>query len=76
DDNHLLLERWDGTAWSLVGLPDPPGMTGVSLTAISCLSATSCVAVGSTYLSSTPSAFLERWDGSTWKVEFLPIPPG
>jgi hypothetical protein len=70
-----LAERWDGTAWSLMPGPNPapPGILTV-LGGVSCVSATSCVAVG--YHGAGPNhramTLIERWDGATWSI--VPTP--
>ena len=61
-----FAEIWDGTSWSATPTPSP-GDTG--LNGVSCVTPTSCVAVGSTepYGSFGPSlSFALGWDGSTW----------
>jgi hypothetical protein len=62
-----LTERWNGSRWSVVPSPTPRGSTGTYLSAVSCASAKSCVAVGS-YTSSftSGSALVMRWNGSKW----------
>jgi hypothetical protein len=59
-----LIERWNGTAWSIVA----GASTGdyASLSSVSCSSSTSCVAVGVDAASN--GAFIEQWDGSTWTI--------
>ncbi len=63
-------ERWDGTSWS--GLfPDVEGAAG-DLMGVSCTTATSdCTAVG-WYRDASGSVFAlaERWNGSTWSLQF------
>ena len=59
-----LVETWDGTSWSVVPSPNPDGSSGSSLAAISCVSATSCTAVGNATIGSTPQSLIETWDGS------------
>jgi hypothetical protein len=55
---HTLAERWTGTRWAAVQLP--AGARDGNLTAISCASATWCIAVGSPILG---------WNGRTWRVQ-------
>lgn len=64
-----LLERWNGTSWSLMSAP---ATSGAYLEGISCTSAKACTAVG--YVGSNGLA--ERWNGSTWKSQSLPKPTG
>jgi hypothetical protein len=66
-----LVERWDGSAWHLE--PSPAGRGG-SLAGVSCASANSCVAVGTTSdASSTTVALADRWNGASWTI--VPTPP-
>jgi hypothetical protein len=55
-----LIERWDGSGWSL-----EPATGGGILGAVSCASPTACTAVGSR--SYRPLA--ERWNGSRWSIQ-------
>jgi hypothetical protein len=41
-----LAERFDGNAWTVRATPNPAGSTTTNLRAVSCSSATACVAVG------------------------------
>ena len=65
-----LVESWNGSTWSIVPSPNPPGSQAINLSGVSCVSATSCVAVGSfTPTSDGPTQTLvESWDGSAWSV--------
>jgi hypothetical protein len=73
-----LIERWDGSAWSIVASPNPTGESDSHLTAVTCTSSTNCVAVGN----SSPfpngenlapiNTLVEQWDGTTWQV--VPTP--
>ena len=73
-----LAESWDGTQWSVVPSPNRVFRTGGgnSLGAVSCVSATTCMAAGS-YSVSGPhlKTMFESWDGTRWSL--LPSPsPG
>jgi hypothetical protein len=59
--NAPLIEHWDGTAWSIVPSPQPPGGSS-ALTEVSAISVTDAWAVG--YDSRGP--LIEHWDGSAW----------
>jgi len=67
-----LVERWDGTQWSIQNTPTPPGAQGYQLSAVSCTSATDCTAVGEIF-GSCCTTLAEHWDGSTWMIEPAPI---
>src|SRR5258705_3604571 len=42
-----LVERWNGSAWSINASPNPAGIAVTGLAGVHCPSATFCVAVGS-----------------------------
>lgn len=75
-----LIERWDGTSWSIVPSPDakvpgcfpfpPSSCTPLDnlLRDVTCPSATECWAVGSGGI----SALIERWDGASWQIADAP----
>jgi hypothetical protein len=63
----LLAARWDGKTWAIQATPSPPGLGSV-FNAVSCPSATACVAVGQ-----GPFGLLAaRWDGKNWVL--MPTP--
>lgn len=63
-----LIESWNGTSWSIVPSPDN-GTNSNYLMGVSCLSASSCTAVGynTTNLSQFQSV-IESWDGTSWSI--------
>jgi hypothetical protein len=73
-----LAERWDGTRWSILPTPNPPGGGGSFLDGVACPSITACIAVGNaTDSSGTPTGTLaERWDGTDWSISSTPEPTG
>jgi hypothetical protein len=72
-----LIERWNGTSWSIVASPSPAGDTFPSLWAVSCPSATSCFAAGSyDGNNSTTKSLVERWNGTSWSIVASPNPAG
>jgi hypothetical protein len=82
-NDHTLVERWDGTAWSVSASPNTSDTYDNQLTAISCSSPTSCMAVGSFYNGSTVNqtgtttqVLGMRWDGIAWALTPFPAPPG
>jgi hypothetical protein len=73
-----LTEMWDGRRWSIT--PDSTyGDTskfGTSLSAVSCVSPVSCIAVGASYLPGNDSVTLVRhWNGMHWSVTPSPNDP-
>jgi hypothetical protein len=73
-----FAESWNGAVWTVMDTPDPTGATYVTLTSISCTSATACTAAG--YSESNPggsqTAIVERMSGTTWTLEDVATPTG
>ncbi|HEX4433639.1 MAG TPA: hypothetical protein VH012_02340 [Acidimicrobiales bacterium] len=67
-----LIENWNGSSWSIVPSPTPTGagVQGAVLQGVSCVSATSCVAVGFSTNDTGASfhALTELWNGSGWSL--------
>jgi hypothetical protein len=75
--NATLVERWNGTRWSIQPTPNPAGAVQSVLQGVSCPSASSCTAAGSYFTSGSPSVTLaEHWDGTHWAIQPTPNPPG
>jgi hypothetical protein len=68
------IGHWDGTSWSIGTVPSPNGSALALLTGVSCLSASSCVAVGSYETNPGERALIERWDGTAWTLVASPNP--
>ena len=69
-----LAERWNGVSWSIQATPNPPAPRA-GLSAVSCLSASFCTAVGSQtsrWQNQTPLA--QAWNGTSWSIEKTPAP--
>ena len=69
--SHALAASYDGKTWEVASVPAPAGV-GTTFTAVSCVSATDCVAVGdrggpASALDSSV-AFTSVWNGTTWKA--------
>jgi hypothetical protein len=72
-----LAEKWNGTAWSAEEPKAPTGDKKASLRGVSCTSSTACVAVGEFMNSSaTWIPLAEKWNGTAWSAEELPLPTG
>ena len=71
-----LVERWDGTSWSIVA--SPQSADGTYLSSVVCPGVSDCWAVGS--LTNTAgyaqSALFEHFDGSSWTSSSLPTLSG
>jgi hypothetical protein len=60
-----LVERWDGSSWSVMTLPAGDNYGSQWLTSVSCASPAFCMAVGERQ-SSALDTFAVNWDGSSW----------
>ncbi len=74
-----IAVAWTGGAVKLLPAPPPPkGATAedISLDAVSCLSATHCVAVGSDNVTPTGASplLIETWNGTRWTVRTKALP--
>jgi hypothetical protein len=85
NQNHILIEHWNGYAWTVVASPKPPGSIASYLSAVSCTAESDCVAVGTARYSHRkgdsyggPREFtlIEHWNGSGWAIVSSPDPPG
>jgi hypothetical protein len=71
-----FAEIWDGVSWTPEVPPSPPStfsFVAGQLNAVSCSSATACIAVGT---SAAPAGFADAWNGSVWSLQTLPAPSG
>jgi hypothetical protein len=41
-----LAEQWNGTSWSMLATPNPPGSIASYLSGVSCPTSQTCTAVG------------------------------
>jgi hypothetical protein len=72
-----LAERWNGSSWAIQAVPNPPGSVDTGLSAISCRSTTSCIAVGTYYEDAAgggvePLPLTESWNGRSWSIQSQP----
>ncbi|MDP9334649.1 MAG: hypothetical protein M3Q30_15275 [Actinomycetota bacterium] len=65
-----LVERWNGTSWTIVAAPHPNGSEDSTLRSVSCISAVNCMAVGQ----SLGTTLIERWNGTSWSIVASPNP--
>jgi hypothetical protein len=73
-----LMESWNGSTWTLVAPPLPPG-DGGGLFGATCVNASDCWAVGAVVASgaSNPTGTLfEHWGGTGWSPFPSPSPSG
>lgn len=71
-----LAESWNGTKWSIVPSASPGlGIGSNELLSVSCVSATSCQAVGDAYYSGqTYETLIESWKSGAWRRVASPNP--
>ena len=70
-----FAEQWSGGSWSPSALPAAPGGSDNALLGISCISPTSCTAVGTNITSVSNETILTgTWNGSTWTLGTVPTP--
>ena len=80
NDTSALTERWNGSRWTRVPVPRPPGLSttfypNFDLAGISCRTQRDCTAVGAFIgRSNFAQPLVERWNGSRWR--FQPSPRG
>jgi len=75
----VLAERWNGTTWKRQTTPELGKTVPVSspaLTGVSCPAAAFCEAVGSYTVGNTGIGLAESWNGTAWKRQTFPVPPG
>jgi hypothetical protein len=72
-DTRLLVERWNGTSWSIQPALSPKHAKGTALTGVSCFSPIVCTAVGSYHdATGAQRTLAERWNGTSWAVQPTP----
>jgi hypothetical protein len=72
-----LAERWNGTTWSVLSVPNPAGAErDVTLKGVSCQATSSCTAVGKYSYGKVNNVetktLAEYWDGAKWTVQASP----
>ena len=78
-----LVERWNGTGWSIQRSPNPAARHASVLNGVSCISPTACTAVGEAFNMKFPGpgarrnwvmgeTLAERWDGTRWSIQRTP----
>jgi len=68
--SQTLIERWDGTSWTIVSSPNTSATDYNSLSGVTCVSASECWAVGYYFTSDNfvDQTLIERWDGTSWTI--------
>ena len=74
---HPLLERWNGSTWTILSVPLPSGAAGGQLRSISCTSPTNCFIAGAWRASNLHyHVLLLRGHATTWAVQSAADPAG
>jgi hypothetical protein len=71
-----LVESWNGSTWTIQATPAPAGSTDTYLDDISCSSASACTAAGDWNNAGANVPLVERWDGSSWGLQTVPVISG
>lgn len=77
----MISEIWNGSTWTLEPITAPSSGAKVQvLNSISCVSKTTCTAVGYWSMNTGRTAVLlplaEAWNGKNWAVQATPVPNG
>ena len=78
-DHRLLIEAWNGTAWSIRAFGNPKGTLNTFLESVACGGPGLCFATGekNDNTGMQPGVVLEKWNGTAWSVQpALPEPSG
>jgi putative hemolysin len=70
--SQTLVERWNGSGWSLVSSPNTSTTQENSLFAVSCVSTSFCMAVGRHSNGSADQTLIEKWNGTSWSLVSSP----
>ena len=63
-----MIEAWNGASWSIVASPDTSASQNNYLRGVSCVSSTSCKAVGNYNNGTLEQTLVESWNGTTWSI--------
>ena len=72
-----LAERWNGKKWAILPTPNPAGAIQSFLGGVSCTSPSACTTTGEQHSATgIVHSLAERWNGTRWRVQSTPNPPG
>jgi hypothetical protein len=74
--HYTLAEHWNGTEWKVESTPNPKESTWSQLQAVSCPSATKCIAAGYSGNGAAQTPLAEEWNGTEWKSLSTPESSG
>ena len=68
-----MAASWNGRSWTVQNVPSPSGvLTDAPLNAVSCPSATDCMAVGIAGTGRGGPTLAEQWNGTAWTIVSTP----
>jgi hypothetical protein len=67
-----LIERWNGSTWSVVSGQLPRGTREAHLSGVSCSSSRACTATGGYSKTGPQVVLVERWNGTRWTLQRTP----
>jgi len=67
-----LAEKWDGKRWTALHMPEPAQAGESYVEAVSCSSATACIAVGYFEGVTAEEPLAEQWNGHDWVIRAVP----
>jgi hypothetical protein len=75
--SYPLIERWNGSEWTIQSSPSVEGASNHTLYDVSCTSIEACTAVGSygNGAGTLQKTLAERWNGKSWSIQGSPNPP-
>ena len=72
-NSQTLIERWNGTSWSIVTSPNNGSTQNNVLNGLKCLSASNCWAVGYYHNGGGyDQTLIEHWNGTSWSIVTSP----
>lgn len=71
-----VADIWNGSKWSETKPPVAKGTLGGSLNAVSCVSASFCVADGQFFTNTTAGVLIYKWNGHAWSKMAAVVPKG
>jgi hypothetical protein len=71
-----LAERWTSEKWIAVTIPLPSGAEESGFSSVSCVSETSCKAVGFYRYEESEKDLIESWNGEKWTIDTAPTGSG
>jgi hypothetical protein len=76
-DELPLVESWTGKSWHIIAGPRPPRGSSLGLAAVSCTTASWCLAAGGYQsVANGNEPYASAWNGKSWDGSELPRPKG